>query len=105
MEVFKRELDKFQASIPDQSGTLGYIAARPAAFNSITSQLEYLQQCRGVAAKLWPFLNKYQGCIPLLRQKRFKVNVFFVALLELITSSDSLTKRAGSWAELIPITD
>lgn len=46
-EAFKKELDKFLATIPDQPGVPGYTASRPATSNSIAAQLEYVQRSEG----------------------------------------------------------
>ena len=44
LEVFKRELDKFLSTLPDQPGISGYTTSRPASSNSITDQLDYKHQ-------------------------------------------------------------
>ncbi|XP_076055075.1 uncharacterized protein LOC143033476 isoform X3 [Oratosquilla oratoria] len=55
-EVFKRELDKFLSTLPDQPGIPGYAASRPVNSNSIIDWLDYERQterwwlCRGLAS-------------------------------------------------------
>ena len=63
-EVFKRDLDRFLSSIPDQPGVPGYTAARPATSNSITAQLEYMQQCQGWRQRRGPASTNIEG-VPL----------------------------------------
>ncbi|KAK3860833.1 hypothetical protein Pcinc_033140 [Petrolisthes cinctipes] len=73
-DTFKRELDKFLATIPDQPGIPGYTSSRPATSNSIPSQLEYLQYSEGWRRHRGLASENIEGSSTPLRQKRFKIN-------------------------------
>ena len=41
LEVFKRQVDKFLSSVPDEPGCQGYVSSRAAGSNSVVDQIHY----------------------------------------------------------------